>query len=99
MSSKESKAKKLSQEEILKTEMHVYNKYQANMINGEWEKNGSVLQNTCKVLDGFAKNHNMNFDISGSFYVLNKKADKKYQEAAKEKRAKMGKAVEAKAEK
>lgn len=102
MAKKEAKAVKLTQEEIVKTDMHVYDKYQAKMVDGKWEKNGAALQNTCKVYEGFTQNHNMNFDVSGSFYVLNEKEDKKYQEAAKAKRAKMGKpkkAAKAKTEK
>lgn len=99
MAKKEAKAVKLTQEETHATEMHVYDKYQANLVDGKWEKNGAALQNTCKVYEGFTHNHNLNFETSGSFYVLNTKADKKYQEAVKAKRAKMGKTKKAKTEK
>lgn len=89
MSKEKEEYKALTQVEILETSMGVYDRFQANLVNGEWEKKGAKLQSTTKVREGFTKNHNHNFNGTGSFYVLNKKKDGQYQKAAKEKRAAM----------
>lgn len=67
--------------------MSVYDLKQGVHENGKWIKKGSsVIREAVKVNNDFAKLVNDNFDNSGRYYELNKKADEEYQKLREKKK-------------
>lgn len=62
-----------------KSSVSVYTKKQAEKIQGKFDKKLSkVLRDTVAIADSFAKKHNEDFELTGSYYVLNEKKTEEY---------------------
>ncbi|MCH6575172.1 MAG: hypothetical protein IH795_08210 [Bacteroidetes bacterium] len=69
--------------------MAVYDLKQAERIQGKFDKKFSVIQTTKKVRIEYAENHNKRFEITGSYYEVNKDENKKFIESAEKKSPKL----------
>lgn len=69
-----------------KAKVAVYDLKQAEKVQGKWSKSFSTVKRAnAKVSDVFVKEYNKNFEVSGSYYELNKEATEEYKAKVTEK--------------